>query len=110
MQHICEASLIRENRALTASDCFNRPAKPRRYAVLGGSNELENNTIKFYSPVDRIVLPRAEHTDEATNNNLAVLWLTNAAPIGALVRPISLPVSVQSQIIPYGATAVVSGW
>lgn len=105
-RHICGASLISANRALTASRCFNIYSRPPGYIVLAGTSTLQHPS-GFHTQLERIIYHPRGSTNNALND-LAVLWLLHPAPLGPTIRPIRLPVS--NAPIPYGTQALIVGW
>ena len=113
--HICGASIISANRALTAAHCWivdeeTGPLPLQAYNVLAGSTRNDGDAFGqgVVSGIARWINHPA-YNPETVNADVAVLWLARPFPLnGRTIRAIPLP--HQGAPLAYGAIAHVSGW
>ncbi|KAJ2944908.1 hypothetical protein O0L34_g1801 [Tuta absoluta] len=106
---VCGASLVSNNRLITAAHCwFDGINQGWRLTVVLGS--------VFLFGVDGIrvqtsdVVTHPQWTPQLVRNDVAVIYLPFAVPISAAIAPIALPSGPELQEDFVGSTAIISGF
>lgn len=107
--HICGASLITENRALTAATCVKRNIKKVEYTILAGSAMMSGDMNSIEVGVSEFIFhSKFNSTSNCCRYNIVVMKLSKSIPFGSKTKPILLP--KQSSEVAYRTMANVSGW
>lgn len=108
-QHICGASSLTVRRGLTAAHCLNPEIPIHRYFVVAGTASRQGNHNGFRNLIGNIVIhPGYQPSIPGFRNNLAVLYFIHQMPLSRNIRPIAIP--APNAPVPFGATAIISGW
>jgi secreted trypsin-like serine protease len=112
MDHFCGGSVYSPTWIVTAGHCVVR-TDPKRIVVTAGTNYLGIGTGSLRKTVKRIIVHKefVEHADGSNDNDIALLELDEALPIGTTIQPIELLTpDIESRILIQGALLTVTGW
>lgn len=109
-EHLCGATLITPNRALTAAQCRIPTASLKEYTLLAGSQLINPIHISFGSvtTLSKFILHPNFSTTNSKHFDIAVLWLDDKLPLSRSLNTLKLP--KQNAPVPFGEMATVSGW
>ncbi|XP_031636234.1 trypsin alpha-like [Contarinia nasturtii] len=107
-KHRCGASIISENRALSAAHCY-RP----QYENIKDLSVLAGSTLRFGDVGSLIIgldkyIQHPNFNNSTLQNDIAVIWLQRKLTFSPKIRPVNLP--RQNQSLLFGSTVLISGW
>lgn len=104
--HLCGASIINENRILTAAHCFQEFSKLKNYSVIAGSADCLQEPKNHIKVIQIAVHPNYNNITQSAD--IAVLWLGQSVIFNQNIRPVRIP--DQNQLTKTGTIAHVAGW
>ncbi|KAF2882708.1 hypothetical protein ILUMI_23441 [Ignelater luminosus] len=104
--HRCGASILDSTHVLTAAHCVHRQLS-LSLSIQYGVTTISSNRVNSIG-VRRIYIHRKYSPLRSYANDIAVLKLRSAIPLGECIQPVKLP--LQGEIPPAGKSAVLSGW
>ncbi|XP_027055006.1 chymotrypsinogen B-like [Pocillopora verrucosa] len=103
--HICGASLISEEYAITAAHCVNHDSRPSSYKIVAGAHKRYGDGVEYQ--VSRI-FKHERFSMSHLQNDITVLKLSSKVKLGPTVGKVCMP--AQGSRAKIGAHCWTSGW